>query len=44
MTEPVEVWLKNKLRLAFWHGVINNATNVPGGIFCVDEVSLQEVK
>lgn len=32
-----------QLRLAFWHGVKNNQTNVAGGIMCVDEVSLQQI-
>lgn len=34
----------NQIRLAFWHGVLNNSENVPNGVICVDEVSLREIK
>lgn len=41
ITVPNEV---SQLRLAFWHGVINDKINVPGGLICVDEVSLRQIK
>lgn len=33
-----------QLRLAFWHGVKNNQVNVTGGVMCVDEISLRQIK
>ncbi len=40
-TVPSDVY---QIRLAFWHGVKDNQTNVSGGIICIDEVSLRLIE